>query len=123
MIKQMEVEIGNKIPTDTEFIKWANSAAALVRKYNWEDVKVYPWNYPIAVSSLINDAYDAPNCSYGSKVQIWSVTRKLTDILNAWEYTEMYGVKVRSLKTGRVSMMDRDIAEELIAEGYAERVE
>lgn len=123
MIKQMEVEIGNKIPTDTEFIKWANSAAALVRKYNWEDVKVHPWNYPIAVSSLIDDVYDAPNCSYGSKVQIWSVARKLTDILNAWEYTEMYGTKVRSLKTGRVSMMDRDIAEELIAEGYAERVE
>lgn len=122
-MKQIEILKTNKIPTDEEFIRWANDAAALIYKYDWENRSVWPWNYPIPLTKIVNDIYDAPLYTYGSKVELYLLAKGLTNILNAWERTELEGVKIRSLKTGKVSKVDKDIAEELIAEGYAERVE
>lgn len=116
MIKQIEIELGRKMPTNKEFIRWSDDAAALIRKYGWEDRSVWPWNYPIPVTKIVNDVHGAPQYTYGSKCELYLLAKGLTDILNAWEKTEVEGVTLKNLKTGKVFKIDKVFADEMMAD-------
>lgn len=113
-MEQIRIKSGYRIPTDEEFIRWSDDAAALVSKYNWEDKKVWPWNFPMSVVSIIDQVRTAPICTYGSKVECYLLAKGLTDILNAWEKTELEGITLKNLKTGKTFKIEKDFAEEII---------
>lgn len=113
-MKQIKIESGRKIPTDEEFIRWSDEAAALVHKYDWENRSVWPWNYPIPVTKIINDIHGAAQYSFGSKWELYLLAKGLTDIFNAWEKKEIEGVTLKNLKTGNIFKVDKEFAEEMI---------
>ena len=113
-MKQIKIESGRKIPTDEEFIRWSDEAAALVHKYDWENRSVWPWHYPIPVTKIINDIHGAAQYSFGSKWELYLLAKGLTDIFNAWEKKEIEGVTLKNLKTGNIFKVDKEFAEEMI---------
>ena len=113
-MKQIKIESGRKIPTDEEFIRWSDEAAARVHKYDWENRSVWPWNYPIPVTKIINDIHGAAQYSFGSKWELYLLAKGLTDIFNAWEKKEIEGVTLKNLKTGNIFKVDKEFAEEMI---------
>lgn len=113
-MEQIKIELGYRIPTDEEFIRWSDDAAALVSKYNWEDKKVWPWNFPMSVVSIIDQVRTAPICTYGSKVDCYLLAKGLTDILNAWEKTELEGITLKNLKTGKTFKVDKGLTDEMM---------
>ena len=122
-MEQIRIDTYNKIPSNEEFIRWANDAAALVNRYNWGDEKVRPWSYPITVASIIEDVYGAPLCTYGSKVELYLLAKGLTKILNAWEDKEINGVTLLRKDTGKVFKVDREDVEFFLETGKFEVVE
>lgn len=113
-MKQIEIVKYSKIPTDEEFIRWSDDAAALVHKYNWEDKKVWPWSFPMSVVSIIDQVRTAPICTYSSKVECYLLAKGLTDILNAWEKIELEGITLKNLKTGKTFKIEKDFADEMM---------
>lgn len=113
-MEQIRIKSGYRIPTNEEFIRWSNDAAALVSKYNWEDKKVWPWSFPMSVVSIIDQVRTAPICTYGSKVECYLLAKGLTDILNSWEKTELEGITLKNLKTGKIFKIEKDFADEMI---------
>jgi hypothetical protein len=113
-MEQIKIESGRKIPTDEEFIRWSDEAAALVHKYDWENRSVWPWNYPIPVTKIINDIHGAAQYSFGSKWELYLLAKGLTDIFNAWEKKEIEGVTLKNLKTGKIFKIDKEFAEEMM---------
>ena len=122
-MEQIRIDTPNKIPSNEEFMRWANDAAALVNRYNWGDEKVRPWGYPITVASIIEDVYGAPQCTYGSKVELYQLAKGLTKILNAWENTEVNGVAILRKLTGKILKVDADWVEIFLETGKYEVVE
>ena len=113
-MEQIKIESGYTIPTDEEFIRWSDDAAALVRKYNWVDRKVWPWNFPIEIADILEQIHTAPLCTYGSKVECYLLAKGLTDILNKWEEKELTGVTLKNLRTGKIFKIDKEFAEEMM---------
>ncbi len=110
-MEMMRIEAEYRIPLDDEFTRWSNDAAALVHKYGWEDRNVYPWSYPINVLKLISEVSDAPHCTYGSKVELYQLAKGLTRIFNSWENTEVNGMTLKNLRTGKIFKIDREMGE------------
>jgi hypothetical protein len=113
-MEQIKIKSGYRIPTDEEFIRWSDDAAALVQKYKWENKTVRPWSYPIEIIRLISDIRTAPQCTYGSKVELYLLAEGLTRILNRWEDTELNGVTLKNLKTGETFKIDKELADEMV---------
>lgn len=116
MIKQIEIELGYKMPSDEEFVRWSDDAAALIHKYDWENRSVWPWNYPIPVTKIVNDIHDAAQYSFGSKWELYLLAKGLTDILNKWEETELNSVMLKNLRTGKVFKISKESADEMMAD-------
>ena len=115
-MRQIEKTLGRNVPSDREFIRWSNEAAALIDKYNWKGRTVRPWSFPIEVTDLVDQIQTAPVCTYGSKVECYLLAKGLTDIFNAWEKTELEGVTLKNLKTGKVFKIDKEFADEMMAD-------
>lgn len=110
-MEMMKIEVAKRIPNDDEFIRWSNDAAALVHKYGWENRTVSPWSCPINVLDVINQVNEAPQCTYGSKCEAYLLAKGLTKIFNAWEDTEVNGMTLKNLKTGKIFKIDREMGE------------
>jgi len=113
-MEQIRIELGHKMPTDEEFVRWSDEAAALIHKYDWENKSVWPWNYPIPVTKVVNDIHGAAQYSFSSKWELYLLAKGLTDIFNAWEKKEIEGVTLKNLKTGNIFKVDKEFAEELV---------
>jgi len=116
VVRQIVIELGHKVPTDEEFVRWSDEAAALVRKYNWVDRKVWPWNFPIEIADILEQIHTAPLCTYGSKVECYLLAKGLTDILNKWEEKELTGVTLKNLRTGKIFKISKECADEMMAD-------
>ena len=116
MIKQIEIESGYKMPSDEEFVRWSDEAAALIHKYDWENRSVWPWNYPIPVTKIVNDIHGAAQYSFGSKWELYLLAKGLTDILNKWEENELTGVTLKNLRTGKIFKINKEFADEMMAD-------
>lgn len=121
-MEQIRVEISNRIPTNEEFIRWANDATALVDKYNWENIEVRPWSYPMTVINAIDYVRSAPQCTYGSKAELYLLAKGLTKILNSWEDRELNGVTLLRKDTGKVFKVNKDDVEFFLENGKYEIV-
>lgn len=121
-MEQIRIEVGRKMPTDEEFIRWADDAAALIHKYEWEDRSVWPWNYPIPVTKIVNDIHGAAQYSFGSKWELYLLAKGLTDIFNKWEDKEINGVILLRKETGKVFKVDREDVEFFLETGKYEVV-
>lgn len=115
-MKQIIIEVGHKIPTDEEFIRWSDEATALIHKYSWENRSVWPWGNPIPVTKIVNDIRGAKQCSFGSQRELYLLAKGLTDILNKWEEKELTGVTLKNLRTGEIFKIDKDFAEMVMAD-------
>ena len=115
-MRQIIIESGCKIPTKEEFIRWSDEAAALIHKYGWEDRSVWPWEYPIPVTQIVNDIHGAKQCSFGSQRELYLLAKGLTDILNKWEEKELTGITLKNLRTGETFKIDKEFAEMMMAD-------
>lgn len=122
-MEQIRIELGYKVPSDKEFIRWSNEAAALIRKYNWKGRKVSPWGYPERVEYIVEFVAQAPGSTYGSKSQMYLLAKGLTKILNSWEEAELNGIYLKRLSTGKVFKIGKDFAEFMLESGGYEVVE
>ena len=99
------------IPSDAEFIRWSNEAAVMVEKYSWYDREVMPWSWLEKVTDIIAQVASGVGSTIGSKQMLWSLANGLTDIMNHWEDTELNGVIIQNLKTGKTFKVDKDAAD------------
>ena len=99
------------IPSDAEFIRWSDEAAAMVEKYNWYDREVMPWSWLEKVTDIIAQVASGVGSTNGSKQMLWSLANGLTDIMNHWEQTELYGIIVMNLNSGKIFKVDKDMAD------------
>lgn len=113
-MEQIRIELGHKMPTDEEFVRWSDEAAALIHKYDWENKSVWPWNYPIPVTKIVNDIHSAAQYSFSSKWELYLLAKGLTDILNKWEEKELTGVTLKNLRTGKIFKIEKDFADEMM---------
>ena len=99
------------IPSDAEFIRWSDEAAAMVEKYSWYDREVMPWSWLEKVTDIIAQVASGVGSTNGSKQMLWSLANGLTDIMNHWENTELNGITIQNLKTGKTFKVDKDMAD------------
>ena len=120
IMRMMQIEVTKKMPNDDEFIRWSNDAAALVHKYEWEKRTVCPWSCPINVLDVIDQVNEAPQCTYGSKVEAYQLAKGLTKILNAWERQELEGIELKRKDTGKIIKVDPEDVEFFMETGKFE---
>lgn len=121
-MEQIRIEKGKRVPTDAEFIRWADDAAALVHRYGWEKRTIRPWSYPVTIVSIIEEAKEAPKSTFGSRGQTYLLAKGLTEILNYWEDRELHGVAIRGVVTGEVIKVYSDEVEFFLETGKFEVV-
>ena len=93
-MEKMKCTGTRRIPSDEEFIRWSTEAAAMVDKYGWHDRTVMPWSWVEKITKIIDD-----------------VANGLTDIMNHREQTELNGVTIKNLKTGKTFKVDKDMVD------------
>ena len=111
VMEKMKCAGTSLIPSDAEFIRWSDEAAAMVEKYNWYDREVMPWSWLEKVTDIIAQVASGVGSTNGSKQMLWSLANGLTDIMNHWENTELNGVTIQNLKTGKTFKVDKDMAD------------
>jgi hypothetical protein len=115
-MEQLTVISTHRIPTDEQFVAWADEARSMIAKYGWEDRKVAPYGHAESLVKMVDDIGDAEACTYDSKEYLWSLADGLTRILNIWEENIVNGYDVVNPKTGEITRFDRDLADLLVSE-------
>jgi len=110
----------------SEALAFADAADAMVQKYGWQDMNVYPYSFPIKVTKVISDIRDFPVCTKGSQEYLVSLANGLAKVLNSWEEYELQEkIELQDTSTGTVfklSKSDEDFIQELVDRGLVIRV-
>ena len=109
----------SQMATAEEVTAFRKEAREMVEKYGWEHKVVFPYSRPEPVMDIVNFG-DYDHSSHGSKVHICQMLNGLIPIFEAWEETELTGVDVKVLKTGKVKRLPKEDAEFLIENGICE---
>ena len=112
----------NNLATTEEVNAFVQEATRMVNTYGWQERTVCPWSVPEKVTKTIAYISDFSHCTFSSKQMLITLANGLVHTLNAWEKTELEGVKVRIVKTGKVLTLDKEAAELYFELGLAEAV-
>jgi len=102
-----------------EFVK---EGWRMVKKYNWYNRTVRPYNYNEKVTKLLHEIADYGHCTKGSQGYLNSLANGLGDIMNAWEKFELEDDVTIEQVDGTVLTVKRSIAEMCIEAGTANEV-
>ena len=112
----------NNLATVEEVNAFVQEATRMVNTYGWHERTVCPWSVPEKVTKTIAYISDFSHCTFSSKQMLITLANGLADILNAWEKTELEGIKIRIIKTGKVLTLDKEDAEFYVELGMAEAI-
>ena len=112
----------DKIATVDEVNSFVEEAERMVRIYGWEERTVTPWSVPEKVTKTISYIADYQHCTFSSKQLLIKLANGLADVMNAWERTEIEGVQVRVIKTGKIVKVMPEDAEMYVELGIGEAV-
>lgn len=89
---------------------------AMVKKYNWYERTVYPYNFPIKVTKLLHEIADYGKCTKASRDYLDDLANGLGEILNAWE-EQANEPKVTVIYNGKKYSVNEELAEMYIIAG------
>lgn len=94
----------------------------LIAKYKWENMKVYPYSYPINIVEFVNSFEDYERFTYDSKqVALSEINGLIEHCINPWlEYENKPKVKVWLKKEGKFLKTTDEMADILIEAGLAD---
>jgi hypothetical protein len=97
----------------------ADEMDRMVQKYGWQDRTVMPWaGVQMTVAEITRNMRDYSECTRDSKIYLIDLANGLVPIMNAWEKQELTGIKLRSLKTGKVVKVDPEMADLYLDNGF-----
>lgn len=73
-----------KIETREELYEWIEYAERMLKKYGWENRKVFPYTTAENSIDIVNYVKDYDNCTVGSKRYLMTFANRFGDILEAW---------------------------------------
>ena len=98
---------------------FVSEAERMIADYGWEDRTVMPYSRPEKISRLLRRISQYDRCTEDSRWLLEAEANGLAEIMNHWEVTELTGVGIIIIETGKYRKIERDFADELVGRGYA----
>lgn len=119
------VELVNKkfeIAAAEDVKKALDEIKELIAKYKWENMKVYPYSYPINIVEFVNSFEDYENFTYMSKqLALDEINGLIRHCVNPWlEYENKPKVKIWLKKEGKFLETTEEMADIIIEAGLAD---
>lgn len=94
----------------------------LIAKYKWENMKVYPYSYPINIVDFVNSFDEYDNFTYSSKqIALDEINGLIEHCVNPWlDYENKPKVKVWLKKEKKYMETTEEMADILIEDGLAD---
>ena len=108
----------HQIATVEEVNEFVNEAKDMVKKYGWEERTVAPWGYAENVMKTIDYIADFKSCTFSSKQMLITLANGLAKVMNTWEERELYGISIKSVKTGKISKVEKDMVDFYLENGF-----
>ena len=95
----------------------------ILDRYNWWDEVIHPWaGVPMKLSEIVEQVKSKSNWNEYNREYLIDLANGMARILDAWVEQEKTGVWIQIKKTGKMSKLPRDFAEELVESGVCEWV-